>query len=146
MKWHPPCDASDERENVSKNGTRPRGGGIYIHGVQMIVGKCPNPAPSHGAAERRGRAAAPKSTVTDNNTVSANALVSQEKFRLKAVPRLNRPDASFVTHLIATAEQVPQTRTLRRASVADAMSYYDAATEVASSGSRAKAVGLSRMV
>ena len=37
---------------------------------------------------------------------------------------LPRPDPSFVTQLIATAEQVPQTRTLRRASSADALSAY----------------------
>jgi hypothetical protein len=37
---------------------------------------------------------------------------------------LPRPDPSFVTQLIATAEQVPQTRTLRRAAPADALSAY----------------------
>ena len=39
---------------------------------------------------------------------------------------LPRPDPSFVTQLIATAEQVPQTRTLRRATSADALSAYNA--------------------
>jgi hypothetical protein len=38
---------------------------------------------------------------------------------------LPRPDPSFVTQLIATAEQVPQTCNLRRASTADALSAYD---------------------
>jgi hypothetical protein len=37
---------------------------------------------------------------------------------------LPRPDPSFVTQLIATAEQTPQTRTLRRAAPADALSAY----------------------
>jgi hypothetical protein len=37
---------------------------------------------------------------------------------------LNRPDASFVTQLIATAEQAPQTRSLRRGSNADAQTAY----------------------
>lgn len=37
---------------------------------------------------------------------------------------LPRPDASFVTQLIATAEHSPQTRTLRRASSADALAAY----------------------
>jgi hypothetical protein len=37
---------------------------------------------------------------------------------------LPRPDPSFITQLIATAEQVPQTRTLRRAAPADALSAY----------------------
>ena len=36
----------------------------------------------------------------------------------------SRPDASFVTQLIATAEQAPQTRSLRRASLADAQIAY----------------------
>jgi hypothetical protein len=39
---------------------------------------------------------------------------------------LTRPDSNFVTHLIATAEQVPQTRNLRRATAADAQSAYGA--------------------
>lgn len=35
-----------------------------------------------------------------------------------------RPDANFVTQLIATAERLPQTRQLRRAAPADALSAY----------------------
>ena len=35
-----------------------------------------------------------------------------------------RPDPTFVAHLIATAEQLPQTRSLRRATPADALSAY----------------------
>jgi hypothetical protein len=45
----------------------------------------------------------------------------------QAVPpslRLNRPDPSFVTHLIAMAEQSPQTRMLRRAPTADVQAAY----------------------
>lgn len=34
------------------------------------------------------------------------------------------PDPTFVTHLIAQAEQVPQTRRVRRASMADAQAAY----------------------
>ena len=37
---------------------------------------------------------------------------------------LNRPDASFLTQLIATAEHVPQTCSLRRGSCADAQAAY----------------------
>ena len=37
---------------------------------------------------------------------------------------LTRPDASFVTQLIATAEHAPQTCCLRRASPADAQAAY----------------------
>jgi hypothetical protein len=37
-----------------------------------------------------------------------------------------RPNSIFVTHLIATAEQDPQTRCLRRATPADALTAYTA--------------------
>jgi hypothetical protein len=39
---------------------------------------------------------------------------------------LTRPNASFIAQLIATAEQLPQTRNLRRAAPADALSAYGA--------------------
>jgi hypothetical protein len=39
---------------------------------------------------------------------------------------LTRSNSTFVTHLIATAEQVPQARSLRRATPADALSAYSA--------------------
>jgi hypothetical protein len=43
-------------------------------------------------------------------------------------PRLarTRTDAGFVAQLLATAEQLPQTRSLRRAAPADALSAYSA--------------------
>jgi len=41
-------------------------------------------------------------------------------------PAMARPDPSFLTHLIATADQAPQTRSLRRASLADAQTAYGA--------------------
>ena len=37
-----------------------------------------------------------------------------------------RPDPTFVTQLIATADRAPQTRSLRRASLADAQTAYSA--------------------
>src|SRR5205085_1246084 len=43
-----------------------------------------------------------------------------------AIIPLPRPDPTFVTQLIATAEQMPQTRSLRRGSVADAQTAYGA--------------------
>jgi len=49
-------------------------------------------------------------------------LASSERRSAKAAR--SRPNASFVTQLIATAEQAPQTRTLRRASLADAQIAY----------------------
>jgi hypothetical protein len=39
---------------------------------------------------------------------------------------LTRPNANYVAQLIATAEQLPQTRNLRRAEPADALSAYSA--------------------
>lgn len=47
---------------------------------------------------------------------------------LRTMPKrpISRPDPSFVTHLIATAAQAPQTRSLRRGSLADAQSAYGA--------------------
>ncbi|WP_257167927.1 hypothetical protein [Bradyrhizobium sp. SRS-191] len=46
--------------------------------------------------------------------------------RRATVIRAARPDAGFVTQLIATAEHLPQTRTLRRAAAADVHSAYSA--------------------
>jgi hypothetical protein len=43
--------------------------------------------------------------------------------------QLSRADPTFVTHLIATAEHVPQTRSLRRASPADAQAAYLSVTD-----------------
>jgi hypothetical protein len=37
-----------------------------------------------------------------------------------------RADPTFVTHLIATADQAPQTRSMRRASIEDAQTAYGA--------------------
>jgi hypothetical protein len=52
---------------------------------------------------------------------------------------ITRPDPTFVTHLIATAEQVPQTRNLRRAAPSDASTAY-AARPQAATGSRTRQV------
>ncbi len=112
----------------------------------MIAGKCSNPPRGYGAAEQWRQAAAPKGLTADGDAAaSCKELVAQGKFRPRAVARLNHPDASFVTHLIATVEQAPQTRALRRASLADAMSYYDAMTKVTLSGNRATTKGSSRL-
>jgi hypothetical protein len=44
-------------------------------------------------------------------------------------PPLSRPDPCFLTQLIATAEHAPQTRTLRRATAADAQAAYRFVTD-----------------
>jgi hypothetical protein len=42
------------------------------------------------------------------------------------IPLVSRADPTFVTHLIATAEHLPQTRCLQRATPADAQTAYGA--------------------
>jgi hypothetical protein len=50
-----------------------------------------------------------------------------EPLQRSATPvKLSRPNPSFLAHLIATAEQAPQTRNHRRAAQADALSAYRA--------------------
>lgn len=75
-----------------------------------------------GSQARQAAAAAKPASV---EPVPSRALVPLEP--PARIPRLRqpRPDASFVTHLIAMAEQTPQTRTLRRATAADARAVYD---------------------
>lgn len=53
---------------------------------------------------------------------------------------LPRPDSSFVTQLIASAEQVPQARRLRRATPADAKVAYAERREPARTGSTTQQV------
>lgn len=57
--------------------------------------------------------------------------------------RSPRPDPSFIIQLIATAEQAPQTRALRRADVADVQTAY---RKAASAYGAASPRNLSRMV
>lgn len=59
--------------------------------------------------------------------VESRAVVPLERAVQTPVLRSARPDASFVAHLIAMAEQAPQTRPLRRATPADAQAMYDRA-------------------
>jgi hypothetical protein len=60
-------------------------------------------------------------------TVS-DALVEVTPLRRTAPPAysLSRPDPFFITQLLATAEQSPQTRALRRADVSDVEAAYRA--------------------
>lgn len=52
---------------------------------------------------------------------------------------LPRPNSIFVTHLIATVEQAPQTRSLRRATASDANAAYIASRQrIAGAGFRAR--------
>jgi hypothetical protein len=52
---------------------------------------------------------------------------------------LPRPNSNFVTQLIATVEQAPQTRSLRRATASDAQAAYASSrTRVAAAGLKAR--------
>ena len=65
--------------------------------------------------------------VTDTKPVCVALVPMEEPTRRSQAPRrLPRPDPTFVAHLIATVEQVPQTRLHRRAAQADALSAYRA--------------------
>lgn len=64
---------------------------------------------------------------TPEPAVKTTALVSIAPVRERStISYSRRPDASFVTQLIATANQAPETRTLRRGSSADAQVAYRA--------------------
>ncbi|MGL4263938.1 MAG: hypothetical protein ACRCV5_16595 [Afipia sp.] len=88
----------------------------------MIVSRIVSTA-GPGAQARQAAATEPRSA----ETVPSRALVPLEAPARAPALRLARPDASFVTHLIAMAEQTPQTRTLRRATPADARAVYNRA-------------------
>jgi hypothetical protein len=51
-------------------------------------------------------------------------MVTAAKWSLVSSSQLSLSNSTFVAHLIATAEHVPQTRSLRRATPADAQSAY----------------------
>jgi hypothetical protein len=57
---------------------------------------------------------------------------------LNRLPRRALPDPIFVTQLIASAEQFPQTRSLRRAAMTDALSAYRPAHAVQRAGLRTR--------
>jgi hypothetical protein len=56
-------------------------------------------------------------------------------------PQRSLPSSIFVTHLIATAEPVPQTRGLRQATLADAQTAYGASrSPIQSAGRRTRQI------
>jgi hypothetical protein len=74
----------------------------------------------------------PTDPAVDDTTASAKpasrALVPMARIERRSRRRWYRwaPDPIFVAHLIAEAQQVPQSRRLRRGSLADAQSAYQA--------------------
>lgn len=62
---------------------------------------------------------------------------------LRAAPASSpssRPDSSFLAHLIATAEQAPQTRRLRRAEPQEALTAYAAQQSMQQTGRQTRQV------
>src|SRR6202048_5588441 len=75
----------------------------------------------------------PEQTVDDGIVADAKPacvalvpVIASAQWSQTSGPQPSRPNSIFVTHLIATAEQVPQTRSLRRATPADAPTHYQA--------------------
>jgi len=57
-------------------------------------------------------------------TTASLRMPSRLASRWRPLVRRAPPDPTFVAQLIATAEQIPQTRSLQRAATADAVSAY----------------------
>lgn len=76
--------------------------------------------PGSGSAARGPRA-------SDETSLTSAALVPvTPPDAVEKTASLGRPNPAFVTHLIAMAQQAPQTRTLRRASPEEAQALYRA--------------------
>ncbi len=88
---------------------------MVISGLKAMSGSAPDREP----AEQNAPAQEPVTTL---------ALVPVEPAERISTLRPVRPQASFVAHLIATAEHAPQTRALRRTTPAVARATYDHAT------------------
>ena len=65
--------------------------------------------------------------VLDANAPACVALVPvTQTVQWSRKSTMARPDPTFLTHLIATADRSPQTRSMRRASIEDAQTAYGA--------------------
>ena len=92
-----------------------------IRRIESLPGGRGRPVPAH-PCELAGPAGA---------SASSRALVAvlpAPSARPRNVTPGERPDAGFLAHLIAIAQQAPQTRTRRRAEPTDAVVLYAAAT------------------
>lgn len=83
--------------------------------------------PATGSNPRARQPPEPHRGGNEDAPAASRALVSVERPVRPSTLRSTRPDASFVAHLIAMAEQAPQTRNARRATPADARAVYDRA-------------------
>ena len=92
----------------------------------MPIGELSRVALSAPYATREVSAAPAPAGLSDNALVPVATMA-----RRTALADQNRSlsGAPFLTHLIATAEQIPQTRTLRRATPAEAQAAYRSAPQ-----------------
>jgi hypothetical protein len=97
----------------------------------VIDDKTNDPNPMNNRAPVESRAVLPTIVVRDSASAPSYALA--------------RPDPFFVTQLIATAIQVPQTRTLRRASPEDARISYKSTIDQSMLQMRARTMRSSRI-
>lgn len=97
----------------------------------MMIGRTAALGPAAALAQDRTPLARRPEEVGTLHTAPAasTALVAQTPSQRASLTRGPRNDAAFITHLIATAEQAPQTRSLRRASPQDAMKGYRTAMQ-----------------
>jgi hypothetical protein len=108
---HGPCDATGKKgRNVPKR---------HMTGRAMSITRVSRIAANTAPMMRRAGDIA----VTPTPGTALVPLTPAAKAEPASL-HLNRPDPSFVTHLIATAEQSPQTRILRRAATADVEAAY----------------------
>lgn len=85
-----------------------------------------SPTTSH-PMRRAGDIVIERETAQETQALTPTAPVSRA---IPASLRSTRPDSAFIAHLIATAEQVPQTRVLRRAEIVDVEAAYRKAAGV----------------
>ena len=90
----------------------------------MIIGSIPGNLRTHP-----DRAATPASRSAGEIPAPGQAIVAITPAQRAGAAPLNRPDASFVAHLIATAAGSPQTRGLRRATPDHARAAYGATVQ-----------------
>jgi hypothetical protein len=95
----------------------PIGSFMRVIGIAPFTGPAANRA---GPQAVRDNQRAPSEDATTGTAVIPLAAPSPHR----TIHSSGRPDAAFVAHLIATADHAPQTRMLRRAAPADAVTRY----------------------
>ncbi|MET0220891.1 MAG: hypothetical protein ABW213_09560 [Tardiphaga sp.] len=97
----------------------------------MSIAAIPRVTPTTPPQMRRAGDIGVERTVAAPSVESVAVVGTEQPLRSAPVSsQIARPDAAFLIHLIATAEQAPQTRVLRRADVGDVIAAYRAAGQL----------------